>query len=87
MFSPLVFHDVNLCKLFVFSRTRFSCNSKFSGSERFDERKFTPVSIVNYPAFSMHCFESQLRGRETVRYFTSVAARISELATTENKSS
>ena len=38
-------------------------------------------------SFSMHCFESQLRGRETVRYFTSVAARISELATTENKSS
>ena len=24
-------------------------------------------------SFSMHCFESQLRGRETVRYFTSVA--------------
>ena len=38
-------------------------------------------------SFSMHCFESQLRGRETVRYFTSVAARISELATTENRSS
>ena len=38
-------------------------------------------------SFSMHCFESQLRGREAVRYFTSVAARISELATTENKSS
>ena len=38
-------------------------------------------------SFSMHCFEFQLRGRETVRYFTSVAARISELATTENRSS
>ena len=38
-------------------------------------------------SFSMHCFESQPRGREAVRYFTSVAARISELATTENKSS
>lgn len=38
-------------------------------------------------SFSMHCFESQLRERETVRYFTSVAARISEPATTENKSS
>lgn len=38
-------------------------------------------------SFSMHCFKSQLRGRETVRYFTSVAARISELATTKNKSS
>ena len=38
-------------------------------------------------SFSMHCFESQLRGREAVRYFTSMAARISELATTENKSS
>ena len=49
LFSSLVFHGANLCKLFVFSRIRFSCNSKFSGSERFDELKFTPVSIFNYP--------------------------------------
>ena len=49
LFFSLVFSGDKLCTLFVFSGIRFSRNSKFSGSERFDELKFTPVSIFNYP--------------------------------------